>query len=145
MYGWWFRHLPAPIDVPGFARQGGHTFLYIGISPAPPPANDRPPSRQNLRKRLRQHYARTAAASTLRRTLGCLLADEFGLQLQHVRSSGRRTNFSSGEPVLSAWMAENAFVSWVVREKPWELEEALIGRLAAAIVCRAARSANYNT
>jgi hypothetical protein len=31
-----------------------------------------------------------------------------------------------GEQVLSAWMAKNALVSWVVRERPWELEDRLI-------------------
>jgi hypothetical protein len=31
--------------------------------------------------------------------------------------------------VLSEWMAENAFVSWVVREAPWELEDELIAAL----------------
>jgi hypothetical protein len=86
-------------------------------------------SRQNLRKRLRQHYARTAEASTLRRTLGCLLADELGLQLRRVGSTGRRTTFVGGEQLLSAWMAENAFVSWLVREQPWDLEETLIHQL----------------
>ena len=50
-----------------------------------------------IRKRLRQHYTRTAAASTLRRTLGCLLANELGLRLQLLGSSGRRTNFGDGE------------------------------------------------
>ena len=28
--------------------------------------------------------------------------------------------------MLSAWMAENAYVSWVVRDRPWELEDELI-------------------
>lgn len=28
--------------------------------------------------------------------------------------------------MLSAWMAENAYVSWVVRDQPWELEDELI-------------------
>ena len=98
-----------------------------GQGPSPPPANGRPPSRQNLRKRLRQHYGRTAAASTLRRTLGCLLAGDLGLQLRQVGSSGRRTNFGrDGEQKLSDWMADNAFVSWVVRAQPWELERELI-------------------
>ncbi len=27
--------------------------------------------------------------------------------------------FVQGEQALSAWMAENAYVSWVVRERPW--------------------------
>jgi hypothetical protein len=129
VYGWWFRNLPAPVDIQGCIRNGGLPLLYIGISPSRPPSNGGAPSRQNLRKRLRQHYDRSAEASTLRRTLGCLLADELGLQLRRVGSTGRRTTFTDGEQVLSAWMAENAFVSWVVRDRPWELEDALIDGL----------------
>jgi hypothetical protein len=37
--------------------------------------------------------------------------------------------FVEGERRLSAWMAENAYVSWVVRNKPWELEDDLIAAL----------------
>jgi hypothetical protein len=129
VYGWWFRRLPASIDTRECARHDGLTLLYIGISPSRPPKNGRPASRQNLRKRLRQRYARSAEASTLRRTLGCLLADELGLQLRRVGSSGRRTTFVTGEQVLSDWMAENAFVSWIARARPWELEDQLIQEL----------------
>jgi len=64
----------------------------------------------------------------LRKTLGCLLADELGIQLRRM-GSGSRMTFGLGEQVLSAWMAENAFVSWVVREAPWELEDDLITAL----------------
>ena len=78
-----------------------------------------------------QHCIQTAAASTLRRTLGCLLADDLGLRLRRVGSGHRRerTNFVGGEQALSEWMEENAFVSWVECKKPWELEYALIGQL----------------
>ena len=76
------------------------------------------PSRQSLRQRLWAHYAGNAEGSTLRKTLDCLLADELGIQLRRV-GSGRRRTFADGEQVLSEWMAENAFVSWVVRERPW--------------------------
>jgi len=126
VYGWWFRSLPAQIDISGCQRHQGLTLLYVGISPKRPPVNGREPSKQNLRRRLRQHYTRTAAASTLRRTLGCLLAEELGLCLQLLGSSGRRTNFGDGEQRLSEWMSANAFVSWVVRKQPWELEDELI-------------------
>jgi len=64
----------------------------------------------------------------LRKTLGCLLADELGIQLRRV-GSGSRMTFGAGEQALSAWMAENAFVSWLVRECPWELEDELIAGL----------------
>jgi hypothetical protein len=129
VYGWWFRSLPTRIDVSKCCRHQGLTLLYVGISPDRPPTNGRAASKQNLRKRLRQHYTRTAAASTLRRTLGCLLAKELGLHLQLAGSSGRRTNFGNGERVLSDWMAANALVSWHVREQPWEFEDELIQQL----------------
>ena len=128
VYGWWFRSLPARIDISGCSRRQGLTLMYVGISPDRPPANGRAASKQNLRKRLRQHYTRTAAAST-RRTLGCLLAKDLGLHLQLAGSTGRRTNFGEGEHRLSEWMADNAFVSWLVREQPWELEDELIQKL----------------
>ena len=42
------------------------------------------PSRQTLRSRLRDHVAGNAFSSTLRLTLGCLLADRLGITLQQV-------------------------------------------------------------
>jgi hypothetical protein len=69
-----------------------------------------------------------AEGSTLRLTLGCLLANELGIQLRRV-GSGTRLTFGDGEKRLSDWMAENAFVSWEVCPEPWVLEGALIGAL----------------
>jgi len=57
-----------------------------------------------------------------------LLADELGIQLLRV-GSGNRMTFLEGEQALSAWMAENAYVSWVVRDRPWELQDELITAL----------------
>jgi hypothetical protein len=37
--------------------------------------------------------------------------------------------FVGGEQALSTWIAENAYVSWVVRHHPWELEDTLIAAL----------------
>ena len=125
VYGWWFRRLPALVDARGCRRHEDLTLLYAGISPRQPPGNGRPASQQTLRTRLQTHYAGNAEGSTLRKTLGCLLAAELGIQLRRVGSGTRRT-FVAGEQVLSAWMADNAFVSWVIRERPWELEDDLI-------------------
>lgn len=120
VYCWWFRRLPPLVDGAGCRVHEGLTLLYAGISPRQPPRNGRAPSRQNLRQRLVTHYSRNTEGSTLRKTLGCLLADELGIQLRRV-GSGRRRTFDAGELVLSAWMAENALVSWVVCDRPWEL------------------------
>ena len=85
-------------------------------------------SRGHLRQRIRTHYANNAEGSTLRKSLGCLLAGELGIQLRRVGSGDRRT-FVAGEHRLSAWMAEHAFVSFVRTERPWELEDELIRRI----------------
>jgi hypothetical protein len=69
-----------------------------------------------------------AEGSTLRLSLGCLLADQLGIELRRV-GSGHRMTFSTGETVLSQWLEENARVAWHVCEKPWKLEEELISKL----------------
>jgi hypothetical protein len=100
-------------------------LLYGGIAPKAPPANGRPASQQTLRTRTRYHYTGNAAGSTLRLTLGCLLAGRLGIQLRRV-GSGQRLTFAAGEAKLSAWMADNAFVTWVETERPWLAEQQLI-------------------
>jgi hypothetical protein len=128
VYGWWFRRWPPLVNADRCCHYQSLALLYTGISPDRPPGTGRPASKQNLAGRIRYHYAGNAEGSTLRKTLGCLLADELGIELRRV-GSGSRMTFGAGEQVLSAWMAENAFVSWVVREAPWELEDDLIGGL----------------
>ena len=124
IYGWWFRTLPAEIRVAGCQRHGDLTLLYAGISPSSPPANGKPPSQQNIRKRIRYHYRGNAYGSTLRKTLGCLLAEQLTIELRRV-GSGTRLTFAAGEAALNDWMAENAFVSWIAIPEPWLLERYL--------------------
>lgn len=128
IYGWWFRTLPAEIDVRGCVVRDGLTLLYAGISPKKPPANGRGPSRQTLRSRIRTHYAGNAEGSTLRRTLGCLLAPELGIELRRF-GSGTRMHFGVGEQDLSRWMDHNAFASWFSDPEPWLLEEKILTAL----------------
>ena len=125
VYGWWFERLPAEFDVSNCHQAEGITLLYTGISPKRPPRNGRPASKGQLRQRIVTHYAGNAEGSTLRKTLGCLLAAELGIQLRRVGSGTRRT-FVDGEQQLSRWMGEHAFVSWLPHARPWELEEQLI-------------------
>ena len=128
VYGWWFRELPPLVAADACCQHQALRLLHVGISPNRPPLNGRSPSRQTLRTRIRYHYAGNAEGSTLRKTLGCLLADQLGIQLRRV-GSGTRMTFVGGEQVLSAWMAENAYATWVVRDRPWELEDELIRAL----------------
>ena len=125
VYGWWFRRLPTTIDITECRSFGADVLLYTGISPRRPPAIGRAASRESIRSRIRTHLAGNAEGSTLRKTLGCLLADQLGIELRRV-GSGTRMTFLDGEQALSAWIAANARVAWIVRSQPWELEDYLI-------------------
>lgn len=125
-YAWYFRRVPPGIDATGCLVREGLTLLYVGISPSEPPTNGRVPSRSTLRQRLRTHYAGNASGSTLRKTLGCLLADDLGFSLRRVGSGERLTFTNPGERVLDEWLAENALVTWVVAERPWEKERQVL-------------------
>ena len=128
VYGWWFRRPPTDIDTSGCHTRDGLTLLYVGISPKEAPAKGDQRSKATLRSRINTHYTGNAEGSTLRRTLGCLLSQELGIELRRV-GSGSRFTFLEGEQRLSAWMAENALVAWVPCERPWEVEEELISVL----------------
>lgn len=128
VYGWWFRTLPTQIDTSHCLTRDGCALLYTGISPARPPTNGRPPSRQRLRDRIKYHYTGNAEGSTLRKTLGVLLSTDLDIELRRI-GSGKRMTFGDGEQALSAWMAANAFVAWIVHPEPWTLESELISDL----------------
>jgi hypothetical protein len=129
VYAWYFHDLPPAVPADGCHRHDDLTLLYIGIAPKAPPKNGKPASTQRLYHRVRYHYRGNAEGSTLRLTLGCLLADTLGIRLRRV-GSGNRLTFAGGEDALSTWMQRNAFVTWRVDPEPWLLEEQLIGRLA---------------
>jgi hypothetical protein len=139
-YGWWFRTIPGAIDVSACTQRDDMTLLYVGISPTPPPKNGKPPVSQDLRKRIRYHFGgsdATAEGSTLRKSLGVLLADEIGTELRRVGAGERRT-FAGGEAALNQWMAEHTAVSWIVRPEPWHVEDDLVGALTLPLNPRSA-------
>jgi hypothetical protein len=125
VYAWWFRAIPPTVPVDGCIIQEGLTLLYVGIAPKAPAKMSMKPSRQTLRRRLRDHMRGNAAGSTLRLTLGCLLADSLRLELRRVGSSNRLT-FADGAERLSGWLDKNAAVSWCVCDSPWEVESRII-------------------
>jgi hypothetical protein len=125
VYGWWFDRIPDDVPVARCVHQQGSALLYVGISPKSPPRNGAPSSHQTIRSRVRYHYTGNAEGSTLRLTLGVLLASELGIELRRV-GSGRRRTFATGEQALSAWMADHARVSYTEHPEPWLLEEELI-------------------
>ena len=127
VYFWWFKEIPPGVPTEDCLTQDGYTLLYVGISPD---KKGKPNSRANLKTRIKTHYSGNAEGSTLRRSLGVLLALESNYPLRRV-GSGKRTTFThSGEQWLDQWMEENAKVYWVAHEEPWLLEEILIGSIS---------------
>jgi hypothetical protein len=122
IYAWYFDEPPRGVDSRECHRHGDLVLLYVGISPKEPPTNGRPPSSSTLRKRLWTHYAGNAAGSTLRLTLGCLLAAQLGFQLRRVGTGRRYTFTNPGEQLLDRWMADHAYVTWLEVDRPWEVE-----------------------
>ena len=121
VYAWWFKHVPAFVPLNGATRFRGMTLLYVGTSKRP------------LWKRLREHLGGDASKSTLRRSIGCLMAEQLRIEFEVTRvSRGTRCHFgfgSSGELTLSKWMEDNARVSWVQHDQPLLLEDHLIKTL----------------
>ncbi|MFX0135340.1 MAG: GIY-YIG nuclease family protein [Candidatus Hodarchaeota archaeon] len=135
IYAWFFKKIPPRVPTVNCIRYGEKTLLYIGISPKRPPKKGKL-SRQTLRNRIRYHYFGNAYGSTLRLTLGCILAEELGIQLRRVGSGNRMTFTVEGERILSDWMDQNAFVSCVIYSTPWELEQELLSSISLPLNLR---------
>lgn len=125
VYGWYFDRLPATVPMDDCHKVCEWTLAYIGISPKAPPTNGKPPSKQHLWQRVRCHFRGNAFGSTLRLTLGTLLAADLNIQLRRV-GSGKRMTFAAGEARLTAWLEEHARVVWVEHATPWTLEHAIL-------------------
>lgn len=123
VYFWWFKEIPAGVPTEDCIENNGYTLLYVGISPD---KKGKPKSKANLKTRIKTHFSGNAEGSTLRRTLGILLAAESNFPLRRVGSGTRTTFTHSGEQWLDQWMERNAKVHWVTHDEPWILEERLI-------------------
>lgn len=133
-YSWFFKEIPPNVPIEKCTEYNGLYLLYVGISPKKPQRMGKP-SKQNLRTRIKNHYRGNAEGSTLRLTLGCLLSEKLGIELRRA-GSGKRMTFSQGEEVLSNWMSENAYVSWIVHEEPWRVEDQVIRRISLPLNLR---------
>lgn len=121
IYGWWIRAGSLDIPVADYQQYEGFELLYVGVSPRKPSAAGRI-SNGNLKKRLKQHVKGNASRSTLRRTLGVLLMESLDLTL--VLRNNRARWFQ--EERLTHWMYENARITYVVNDKPWDIEGELL-------------------
>ncbi|MEI6691761.1 MAG: hypothetical protein WCL43_03470 [Chlorobium sp.] len=127
VYAWFFKEVPPGVPVEGCLTHNGLTLLYIGISPD---KKGKAASDQTLQQRVRYHYKGNADKSTLRRSLGILLAGKSGFPLRRVGSGKKLTLTNKGEKWLDQWLQENAFVTWVEHDAPWDLENTLFHSLS---------------
>jgi hypothetical protein len=131
VYAWYFDQSPPNVPLDGTHERHGHRLLYVGIAPRRPAASGST-TKQNLRKRLRTHYARDAYGSTLRLSLGCLL----GLRLQVTGGNPKRLTFGPAEATLNAWMADHARVVWMSCDNQWDVEDKLMKDLSLPLNLR---------
>lgn len=130
LYAWYFSDVPAVVPTDNCLKFDGKALLYIGIAPD---KINKPNSRATLLKRIRQHYSGNAEGSTLRRTLGALLAEQSGFPLRRVGSGKRITLTHAGEQYLDQWMEKNAFVAWVALPEPWTIEHQMLRELSCPL------------
>lgn len=128
IYGWYFDRCIEIIrdnSCDGCYQYKGKTLLYFGIAPKSETSN----ARLNGRI-INQHFNGDAESSTLRFSLGCLLASRLGIELRFHGSSKRFAVSGTlrGEERLSDWMSRNAFISFATVEKPWEIEDEVVGK-----------------
>ena len=123
VYLWFFRNWPFQVPTDDCVQYEGAKLLYVGISPD---QRSKPGSRQTLRTRVRYHLRGNAEGSTLRRTLGVLLAGESDFPLRRVGSGHRMTLTHLGEQWLDNWLDENALISWRPDPAPWLVEHQLL-------------------
>jgi hypothetical protein len=124
------------VPTEGCHQLDGQALLYVGIAPKETKGGNTMPSKRTLRCRMRDHYRGNAEGSTLRLTLGCLLADTLGIQLRRVGSGKRFTFTNPGEQRLDAWMARHAAVAVLPTDRPWEVEHHLLGALSLPLNLR---------
>jgi len=129
IYAWYFSNPPSDeIDLNSCWKWQDKYLLYMGISPVEPPKNGAAPSKNNLRKRIRSHMSGNASSSTLRMSVGCLISNELGIQLRRIGRT-ERLYFGQDELILSAWLEQNAFVTWIEITEPWILEQKIVPEL----------------
>lgn len=125
IYAWLFAPGSLPVPDAEYATTDGFELLYVGIAPSSAA------SKSLLRPRLVRHATGDASRSTLRLTLGVLLADELGLTLGIHKE---RVNWGpDGEAKLSRWMSEHARVAWAVHSEPWTVENELLATATLAL------------
>lgn len=119
-YAWWIERdtIPGVPHHPHLARPE-FGLLYVGISPK------RPGSRGLIRSRvIDQHVRGNTSSSTFRFVLAAMLLDE--LQLKPRATLKKVVLDRADNDRLRRWQFDHLSLTWCERERPWEIEDAVI-------------------
>ena len=139
IYGWYFKEIPGSVPTTSCICHNEMTLLYVGICPGKAKGNKPLSNRRTIFDRIKEHAKGNAEGSTLRETLGVLLAEKTGFPLRCIMSKKnpnkpkkdqRVTLTNQGEQTLDRWLNDNAFVVWNQLEEPWLLEESLLNSIS---------------
>ena len=142
VYAWWFREIPSLVPTDGCVVHDGLTLLYVGIAPKAPPQKGKPPTSKHFAVAFAITCAETLKIPSQANASASPL-DNSDISLQRV-GSGTRMTFADAEAVLSDWMADNAFVCWVVTQRPCKTEEALISSVCLPLNLDQNRSHSFH-
>lgn len=124
IYGFYFRNYPKVVIDTNTLEKSGFRLLYIGISPS------RTGTHQKLRDGIKKHLFMNASVSTLRTSLGCVLADNLGL---HMVKRGKKYWFGNDEEILDRWLEKNMRFTWYLTPSPWLYESELLKVIQAPL------------
>jgi hypothetical protein len=119
-YAWWAKQgVIGNMTERPHPREPSLRLLYVGISPA------RASSSQALRGRLlSNHINGNTGSSTFRFVLASLLMSS--LDLHPRRTTTKITLDEHDNARLREWQFTNLRLTWCERERPWEIEDAVI-------------------
>ncbi len=142
IYACYFKQIPGDIPTTNCLTYNGLTLLYLGICPGRAKGGKPLSDRTMYQRLVSDHMKGNAEGSTLRLTLGILLAEQTGFPLRCIQSRSnahkpknklRKTFTNRGEQALDDWLNENIFMTWQELDQPWLLEEQLILELSVPL------------
>lgn len=119
-YAWWIeRGIIAGVPHHPHPTRSRLGLLYVGISPT------RATSHGLIRSRvIDQHVRGNTSSSTFRFVLASLLLNELKLR---PRVTAKKVVLDAGDNLrLRLWQLEHLEITWCARERPWEIEDAVI-------------------
>lgn len=126
MYFWYFQNIDElffkeqkeKLYLDCIIKSNGYFLLYIGIAVG-----------QSIKQRITDKHLNSAHVSTLRHSIGSLLANKARLKPSLIVETGKFAIDKDWEieKRITEYLKENAKISWIIDENPKRLETFLLG------------------